>query len=202
MRVRNAGFAAALVIACVHNDNPDPRNPSADEISRSGYGGWIVVHRATDELSGELIAIDQTGIWIYPPSRDVLWKVRSEAVRSAEVYLWAHSLDSWRFLGGLLSISHGFWGLITLPLWLGVSSSIVNGENDAAMVRYPDKPWNQLSMWARFPQGLPANITRESLKHQDRTTSPAHHAGAVDATTMIDAGVDASQAVDAASSGD
>ncbi|RED50569.1 hypothetical protein [Seonamhaeicola aphaedonensis] len=66
-------------------------------------------------------------------------------------------IDTWASLLNATSIGHGFWGVITLPVNIGVSAGI-NSKN-VYWMKYPEHiKWDQLHKYARFPQGIPKAI--------------------------------------------
>lgn len=60
----------------------------------------------------------------------------------------------------ITSIGHGFWGVITLPINISTAASMNSSSNSSAYrMKYPDNiSWNEMSKFARFPQGIPENI--------------------------------------------
>ena len=76
--------------------------------------------------------------------------------------------------GGIVStISHGFFLIISAPVWLvtGIPTTILESSRDRYEAEYPDEIyWNEVKKFARFPQGVdgidlsqlkPYNITPE-----------------------------------------
>jgi hypothetical protein len=157
MRARSLVLALALA-ACV--TNPDPRQPSLSTMQHSGLGGWIVITmRGGGVFAGELIAVEQVTIRML----DGTSQLRSVPIRDidkAELYTYVSEggLGGWAAVGTLTTISHGFFLVLTAPLWI-LSGSIAGiSESRHVVVRYPDDGLPALARWARFPQGLPAGV--------------------------------------------
>mgnify|MGYP006865010764 CR=1 FL=1 len=65
----------------------------------------------------------------------------------------------WMTFGGMiLSISNGLFLIITMPLWLitGIIASIVTANTNDIEFRLAE--WSELNKYARYPQGIPAEI--------------------------------------------
>lgn len=72
----------------------------------------------------------------------------------------------WQALNLLLPLSHGYYGIYTLPLNVLVGSAV---SYDAALnpysIKYPTAiSWSQISKFARFPGGLPEGVKIEDIK--------------------------------------
>ena len=174
MRIRDLAIAIALASCAT---NPDPRPRSIETVQQDGHGAWIEVHlRSGGELAGELIAVDadQLRVLVGAPALAVV-PVRRQAIAFAD--LWAYRTEEgnylpWGLLGTASTVSHGYFLIFSAPIWLLTTAITSANESRAALTRYPDEPWERLSVWARFPQGMPPALTDADLIRQNRGTAP------------------------------
>lgn len=89
-------------------------------------------------------------------------------------------------IGLFTSFAHGWFALISVPIWIGAAAngppdgqattalrydpsrpsrhSSVFGESSGSSRRPRDEKWESLRAWARFPQGLPGAVDRSTLR--------------------------------------
>jgi hypothetical protein len=161
MRIHS--LLAVLLCACV--SNPDPRKPSLENVERSGYGGWIVMTtRQGARIEGELISVEGVFVRVLHYGRLPLLAVQTTEIASAELFKYeSEGFGAWGALGSVSALSHGFFLVLSIPVWListGVVSSI---ESRSVILHYPEDSWAELAKWARFPQGMPEGIDERAL---------------------------------------
>jgi len=176
MRIRDLVIAfVAAAAACA--SNPDPRARSIEFVQRDGHGGWIVVDmRGGAELSGELISVEPTGLQVLTLTpRLGLAFVPKASIESATLWSWEteHGRPlAWGVVGAASTISHGVFLVFSFPIWV-LTSTITSGiESRASQLEFPGDGWDKFSIWARFPQGLPAGLTEADLLRQNRAPRP------------------------------
>ncbi|RPH90388.1 MAG: hypothetical protein EHM72_19170 [Calditrichaeota bacterium] len=143
-----------------------------EQVSQSVYGGWIEVEFVDSGLvMGELIAIGQDSLFI----ADSLFRAIPLAqIKAAELIFYDSQyglMASWTFLGTLSTLSHGFGLVLTGPLWVLFGSAITSARSWEPVIKYPDEPWEKISSYSRFPQGLPAHIDRKRIVMKKPTKS-------------------------------
>jgi len=172
MPARNLVLVLALAACAI---NPDPRTRPIELVARDGHGGWIVVtDRQGAEIAGELIAIDPGAVRVLGTTG--LVSVARSDVASARLWAWdaEHGrVGVWGGLGTLSTISHGFFLVISAPIWLVTTAVTAAVATHAPIVSYPDDGWDKLAIWARFPQGMPAGVYAGDLVQQHRAPAPA-----------------------------
>ena len=67
-------------------------------------------------------------------------------------------------LGTLSTFSHGFIAVISAPIWIVSGSAAAAIQSRKPILDYPKTTIDQFTIYARFPQGLPTNLNRASLK--------------------------------------
>jgi hypothetical protein len=176
MRTRELVMLVALLGACI--DNPDPRHPSLERTERQGYGAFITITTlAGQEVSGELISVERSVIRVlrFGAGTGALTWVASTDVKAATVYQYESEggFGGWALLGVLSTISHGFFLIISAPVWI-ISGAVAGGtESRHVVMEYPEHAWGEIVKWARFPQGLPPGLDEEALTTpKQRRTKP------------------------------
>jgi hypothetical protein len=156
-RVRRAAALLAAIALAGCSANPAPRGwlPQAEELPHETRGGWIVVRtRSGVHRAGELIAVSATKVHVL--TRSGLEEVPLTDVRGASLALYEPRRVG---AGALIVLTHGFFAVLTAPMWLAVASAAsrehvveVSGAELPIVARY-----------ARFPQGLPPGVGTEDL---------------------------------------
>lgn len=173
MRTRSLAVLASLaslacLAACASSPDPRPRGPEA--AMHDGLGGWAVATLTDNNvIVGELIAT-APDVYIlarfrnHPPA--LVSRPRA-AIAQLDVYPYVDGnadLESWGVVGTLSTIANGYFLVFTAPAWIATTVLGATFEGRSAHVRYPDKPWDELTKWARFPQGMPPGmITTQDL---------------------------------------
>jgi hypothetical protein len=70
------------------------------------------------------------------------------------------TVAAWSTLGTISTLSHGYYLIFTLPLWIvsgSASGAVLSRE---PIVSYPDESLASFAVLARFPQGLPPGLDR------------------------------------------
>jgi len=184
MRVRSRLAVAALAVAalavaaCVIN--PDSRSRSVERAATDGRGGWIVLSLAFDvRIEGELIAADSDGLRVLTAVG--LVTIPLADVVGARLWAWEAELSGnlvWGTVGTASTASHGFFLILTAPVWIGATALITAIEARRPIIEYPEHGIGDLARWARFPQGVPSGVHASDVIHQDRApvgSEPASH---------------------------
>lgn len=166
MHVRNLVWSLVVLGAC--GGNPRPTPPTIEMMERQGLGGQVVVTTHSGAaVNGELIAVDAARVYVLQrplrPGAFVAIDLRSISSANLFRYEPQGGLGTWGLVGALSTLSHGFVLVLSAPTWL-VTAGVVSGfEQDHIVMSYPKTTWREISMWARFPQGLPPNVDERSL---------------------------------------
>ena len=152
--------------------------PKPIDATMSIKGSWIVISAHNDTLplaeksiSGELMAIQSDTVYLLTDS--ALVTVNRSMINSAVLYLFkpqtgiAPTIAGLSYLPnvfGAFAIGEGAVLLLGVPLLI---TGAVMGLNESTgnVMRYPDKyQLNDLTKFARFPQGLPPGLDPEKLR--------------------------------------
>jgi hypothetical protein len=116
-------------------------------------------------MDGELIAVEFDTVFVLTESG--LQGIFKPYVNSAKLTSYWHGaggLAGWTFLGIISTASHGIGLILTAPVWLIVGASATAAQTYAPQEKLRDQDWEKLSKFARFPQGLPSDIDRSSIR--------------------------------------
>jgi len=170
-RVR-AGFLVTVALGsalgggCATNPVPPHQRISAEKALMSGRGAYAVVQRTTgDAFAGELIAAGNEGIQLLTGGAKLMF-IPYPTVVSVKVGVHSNNADVlgiWTTLGTLSSISHGFFAVFTIPIWLGFGVTTTVGESNRGLFECPPQPLAALKVYSRFPQGVPPGVDEDQL---------------------------------------
>jgi hypothetical protein len=151
--------ATAWLSGCAHNTAPPGWHPPALVALRNTHGGWIRVE-GTVLTEGELIAVDQTAFHVLTQSG--FQSVPRASVRRITLTGYgnkARTLALWSLVGGVSTLSQGFYLLFTAPTWAVGGTVATVKEKHASIWHDEDVAFR----FARFPQGLPPDFEPKTL---------------------------------------
>lgn len=183
-------LVAFAVTGCATTGAPRGSLPGATEAGSDPWGGWIVVEgiagAAVPRIRGELLAVDDTHLWILPEDtrsetilcRDSVSVIPWNEVRRVRLVSYepgAASARLWGIMGSVSALSHGVGMIVSLPLWILATAGTTHALVGGAVVKGKrssrgDSPewWDppfpppiaKLRPFARFPQGMPPGVVR------------------------------------------
>ena len=156
---------------CAIRHSPRGYRADAETMQVDARGGWLNVttiraHGVRPQrLEGELLAVDADSLHLLTADQRTI-SLSWPQVRAVRLEAWKS--DAARLAGpcmvGLpLSAGHGFFGLISLPIWSLASTGVVAGLSLKPVYRVPPGKVEDLRPFARFPAGLPHGLDRNSL---------------------------------------
>jgi hypothetical protein len=154
----------------VSSGAPDGILADPDDIGRNAFGGWIELwtppNDASDEAAvrGELIAVHADSVFVLGSE---LVAVARNDIAEAEMFAWdshADRLGLWTTAGILGTITHGWFLVLTAPVWLISGSTAAGIQSRQPRFRLSSgDSWDDFRAYARFPAGLPASVTRAAF---------------------------------------
>ncbi len=164
--------AIAIFSGCASVQAPSGYLPGASETQWDVYGGWITVAYSDsgtiNTADGEFIGFQDSVVYVLTKSEPV--SIRCEDVRSASFDIYSKKtwlFAGWTLLGSVSVLSHGYYAVLSLPLWLltGIPSTI----SESLDGRYAENTptiywWQSISKFSRFPQGIPKQVDLRELK--------------------------------------
>lgn len=163
MRIRSAILVLCVMTsACLQN--PAMNTNTIQTMQTRGYGSYVEVTGLKGEfVNGELLAVMREKVWVLDANGKRQW-INIRYIRDAKLYKyqsdWGFGL--WGLIGSLSTISHGFWLILTFPLWILSSGITAAVESYHVRIGYPDHDIEDFAKWARFPQGMPLDVTPQA----------------------------------------
>lgn len=152
-----------------------------ENLRENCHGSYIrIVRPGSTSVSGELIAIDSQFVFLIQKDSNKLIQYPMKDVKKYFLYFARPRDYSWMIPIGVglpllpfkdpdpqvrgIMPFHGFFSMLTIPINLISSFTVIGVEN--ASVHYTEKqlPKNKLYMFSRFPQGIPAGLDKSKLK--------------------------------------
>jgi hypothetical protein len=165
----------AFLPSCATTTAPAKWLPKPDETQTETLGGWINVRTKTNDqtqhLLGELIAIHADSIFVLTGPDLIALPKMSITMANLTRYISGHwVLIPWTLLGFVSTLSHGYFLVFTAPAWILFGSiSTIAQSRAPQMTKLRKTSWDKFAQYARFPQGLPPNLDRQSLVPENIT---------------------------------
>jgi len=144
--------------------------PDINGIAKNQYGSYIEILLVGNYyLKGELIAVNPKKVFVLKNDKNFmqldsvsLTEIKNFTLRyakgKAKNYAWTIPASA------AITISHGWFLIFSLPINLLTTTIVTtNAGSSFAMNKY-DIMWDELSKFARFPQGIPPNIQLKDIK--------------------------------------
>lgn len=148
----------ALLPSCATQG--DLASPPPSKAEQDPKGCVVRLTLKKEVLNGELIGL-HNGRYILRQGAELLAVDTGPAVKRATVVLGRVSEKpngyGWSAFLPLVSISHGYFGAFTLPLNIITAVAVNTGAANSRHVIYMEPVYpEELTRFARFPQGIPA----------------------------------------------
>lgn len=157
-----------LFSGCFTSNAPKYWLPRIDQVQQNALGAWIELRERDpmrdQQIEGEFLSVENNSVYVLTMSG--MRAIYIPSIDDAKIFLWDyHSGNAiWTLLGTLSTLTHGFWLLITAPVWIITGSIVSINESRAPTYSYPQYHWDELKQYARFPQGLPKQLDRSAMK--------------------------------------
>lgn len=175
MRIKTISLAAAvtilaaIIIACAGSSAPYGWLPPADAAQREAFGAWLDItfmkSAQRENTAGEFIAVDGDNLVVL--TEKTVISIPIEQIKEAKLMAYnsrSSLLAIWTLVGTLSTASHGIVLLLSAPVWIICGTITTSVESYAPRAAYPQKSWEELRKFARFPQGLPPDLQHHPLK--------------------------------------
>ncbi|MCR9290604.1 MAG: hypothetical protein NXI23_24800 [Bacteroidetes bacterium] len=125
------------------------------------------------KILGEIIEVNSEAIMILPIDKNTntIMTIPKDKIQNADIIIASTSdnptgISTWAGLINLAPAGHGWFMILSVPINLVTTISI---GSDAAKgtyrMKYPKNvSWNQMSKFARFPQGIPDHINLDQIE--------------------------------------
>jgi hypothetical protein len=136
-------------------------------------GSLAKVKRVSEEFVAEVLAVDEESLWLQHEGKEI--QVPRALIQRVEIELYpskAAETGIWTGFGTASTLSHGFFLLISAPVWLitGITASVSAAR--ANTVVFEPHQLDLLQQYARFPQGMPPATTPEAAPPDGPEQSP------------------------------
>lgn len=136
--------------------------PDTEDIGVNEFGSFIIVDlQKGSNVEGELIAIERDAIIVLAHGKETN-KIQTIPVTGIKTFKLMYAQPKnygWTIpVSALVTLSHGYLAIATAPANLIVTSIVTARGHNAFTYSEEDMSWEKLKMFARFPQGLPANV--------------------------------------------
>jgi len=140
--------------------------PKYTEIGSSPYGSEIELYYRSDEyLIGELISVNDEDIVLLnkatkscisiPKKQIIVYEIRFAQPKHYGIFIPTLTLSTF---------SHGLVAMITAPINLITTLVVAISSEHAYTINHKKITYEQLKMYARFPQGIPEGVSIENIK--------------------------------------
>lgn len=141
--------------------------PKHTEIDTDQYGSLIEINYRSDEyVEGELISVAKDSIVVLNSENNSCLVISKNQIYKYRLrFAVPKHYSQYIPILTLSTLSHGFIAMITFPINL-VTTIVVAATGETAYSINQDKlPYEKLSMYARFPQGVPEGIPLYKIKN-------------------------------------
>lgn len=144
--------------------------PETKNIGREKNGGHLILYhmQGNNEVKsyGELIAVDENKIILLNDLTKICEEVDISDITEYKLHFAVGRSDviPFFFVNTLLSFSHGFFALVSLPINITLSSIMTASVYNDYMHRDLRFSYDELAMYARFPQGFPEGLSLEDVE--------------------------------------
>lgn len=140
--------------------------PQYKDIGTSPFGSEIeLLYRSDEYIIGELIAVNDLEIIVLNSATNACISIPKKqitdyGIRFAQPKHYAFYIPTLT----LSTLSHGFLAMITLPINL-ITTIVVSVSGDRSYtIDHKKLTYEQLKMYARFPQGIPEGLGLDLIK--------------------------------------
>lgn len=155
-------LTAVLFTSCAVTHVPPRWLPEAEQTPTSVYGGWIEIKTLRWEVMGELIAVNKDTVFV---ADYALRSIPVKDIFSARLVTYNESIiGTYVFLGFILSVTNGLYMFFTGLMWIigGISAAVLRSFDP--IIDFPQKPIFAFQPHARYPQGIPAEVDRSTIR--------------------------------------
>jgi len=161
--------AAVAAQSCASSHAPQKWLDEPSEVPTSGNGGWIELKlkgRHVAPIAGEFLAVARADS-VYVLTESGFRAVSTASVDKARIAVYRSQTGKagmFTFGGTIASLSHGLVFIISGPIWIIAGSITAGSVSREPLHDVPHASWSEVSIYARYPQGLPAALDRATLR--------------------------------------
>ena len=170
---------------CASTGAPDRWLHAAADGPTDPYGAWVTVTLVKPHedfsVAGEFLAVDADSLYVLDGGarpRDPVIGIPLAMIAEAKIASFDPQTGKaswWVVAGSLSTLSHGMRAAVTLPLWVIMGSALTADISRSPLEYYPETPWPELRMYARFPQGPPPDLHKLGLRPKSSAVRRGAH---------------------------
>ncbi len=156
------GVVFALVCSCGTTKNL----PFSEDIDINEHGSFIKIYQKPSSISGELISLDSNEMVVLTEKSAQCVIVPLKTVKKFKLIFANSKKYGWSV--PLFTIATAPLGWIAVlgatPVNIIVTTAVSESSNSAFTYKNKNISFEEMKMFARFPQGIPTNIKIDSIK--------------------------------------
>lgn len=164
--IKNTFFLYIILIITASCSSPKHvLTPNELKKDTKGLYSKITFKTSTNRVNGEIIEVSDKHITLL--TKDGILSFKKENIKESIILVSLtvnnpRRINSWASLINLLSLGHGYWAVFSLPPTIAITSGITS---EKYIMNYPKNvKWEELHKFARFPQGIPEQIEKQSIR--------------------------------------
>lgn len=166
--MKTKSYLIGIIILLINGCYVPGNMPAIDKIDVFEYGSHITIlykQPSNLRLSGELIALENDTIIVLSSLAKKCKSIPITDVRKFTLtYATPKQYGMTIPLFSLMTLTHGWFLIFTLPINLAVTLIATSSALDASQYTNKNLTYEDLKMFARFPQGIPPGIELDSIK--------------------------------------
>jgi len=156
-------YSALVLIGLALSACTVPRYvPKSGDLDVNVYGSYIIITPIEgSNVKGELLAVDTNCLTVLidiGKQKKVTFvplnQVKDYTLRYAQTKNYWWSIPAFT----LICLFHGYYAVLTAPVNLVLTAGITLSASNVFKYHKKDITYNDLKMFARFPEGIPANV--------------------------------------------
>ncbi len=142
--------------------------PKLEEVPFSAYGSHIEVQQIKgSQIEGELIAVEDSALVLLTGAESAkqLQELPFNNISKFKLTYAQPQSYAWTIpVYTLSTASHGLFAIFTAPINIAVTSVVTSRGVNAFTYNEKVMEYKELRQFARFPQGIPPNVDRASIR--------------------------------------
>lgn len=165
-------FAVLLLGGCATSSAPPGFLVGGRDEQADAHGAWIELRiwdEEMQELQGEFLAVEGDSLFVFA-TVDERWELVSLSlsdILGGKLRAYdpgTGQYAGWAVLGTLSTVSHGFYLVLTAPVWILGGTAIASSQSKIADYEFAQTSIHKLGAFARFPAGMPDGLDRSRLQ--------------------------------------
>ena len=163
-------------VGCSSTGAPKGWLAPAQQAALDPFGAWIKIEPGIEGpfLAGEFVGVSIDSVFVLGVSG--LQGVAKVDIERAKIAHFDSQFDQpggWVGLWTFSTLSHGWYLVLSAPVWILAGSLSVGAHSRTPLEHYPRDDWESLRFYARFPQGVPEGLRGMDLQEKMTLELPA-----------------------------